>query len=253
MPKILAEGLLDDDRVKWDKWCVFSLGFLRREANSVCCSREIFFCDERLVPLDHPDSTFAAYEAALFSKVPIPAWQIHSIKSLADLATEPVPAAAAEEIAADYETQLLASFPDVNGPGALGELSIRDFGASLTIFSSPRPQSWPSSLRSRPSRNGSRWCAYSNFDKRAPHSRSPQDIAQASSPTTPSSPNATGGSPTSATPPNPPPAASPSPSPSSPPLVDSPSSAPAPRKPLRSPMRSIRELRRRIRTRLRRG
>ncbi|KAL8291683.1 hypothetical protein RQP46_001941 [Phenoliferia psychrophenolica] len=98
MPKILAEGLLNDDRLRWDKW-------------------EVFFVDERLVPLDDPESTFKAYDDALFSKVPIPAWQIHSIKSLPDLTNQTLPATAAEEIASDMETQLLASFPDVNGPG----------------------------------------------------------------------------------------------------------------------------------------
>jgi 6-phosphogluconolactonase len=95
-----------------------SLHSLRR-SNLDVVSREVFFADERLVPLDHPDSTFAAYDEALFSKVPIPAWQIHSVKSLHELSVDPVPLAAAEEIAADYEAQLLASFPDVNGPGTL--------------------------------------------------------------------------------------------------------------------------------------
>ncbi|KAM0749626.1 nagb/rpia/CoA transferase-like protein [Meredithblackwellia eburnea MCA 4105] len=96
--KIIEEGLLHDDRVCWDKW-------------------EVFFTDERLVPLDSPDSTFKAYDDALFSKVPIPAWQIHSIKSLPDIDNRPVPVTAAEEIASDYETSLLASFPGlVPGP-----------------------------------------------------------------------------------------------------------------------------------------
>ncbi|KAK4700982.1 6-phosphogluconolactonase, partial [Phenoliferia sp. Uapishka_3] len=91
LPKLLAEGLLNDE--------------------------EIFFVDERLLPLDHVDSTFKAYNDALFSKVPVPAWQIHSVKSLPDLADEVLPAKAAEEIASDMETQLMGSFPDVNGPG----------------------------------------------------------------------------------------------------------------------------------------
>lgn len=63
MVGIIAEGLVNDDRVDWSKW-------------------EVFFVDERLVPFDHPDSTFNAYDQALFSRVPIPAWQIHSIKAL---------------------------------------------------------------------------------------------------------------------------------------------------------------------------
>ena len=112
MPKILAEGLINDDRLRWDKWCVGPSLFPERETNSGCDGpREVFFVDERLVPLDDPESTFKAYDDALFSKVPIPAWQIHSIKSLPDLTNMTLPASAAEEIASDMETQLLASFP----------------------------------------------------------------------------------------------------------------------------------------------
>lgn len=73
--------------------------------------REVFFVDERLVPFDHPDSTFNAYDQALFSRVPIPAWQIHSIKALPELSQDIVSSETAEEITTDYETQLLSSFP----------------------------------------------------------------------------------------------------------------------------------------------
>lgn len=78
--------------------------------------REVFFADERLVPLDDSSSTFGSYEDILFSKVPIPAWQIHSIRNLKDLEKSPVARNVAEEIATDYEQQLMASFPvDLDG------------------------------------------------------------------------------------------------------------------------------------------
>lgn len=83
----------------------------------------MFFADERLVALSSDDSTFKAYDDALFSKVPIPAWQIHSIKSLPDLQDgNLLPPGVAEEIAADMETQLVASFP---GASLLPSLSLR--------------------------------------------------------------------------------------------------------------------------------
>merc|ERR1711939_367920 len=55
----LAKHLVGNDRVKWDKW-------------------EVFFANERLVPLDHDDSNFKLNNDVLFSKVPIPRENIHT-------------------------------------------------------------------------------------------------------------------------------------------------------------------------------
>jgi 6-phosphogluconolactonase len=60
----------------------------------------IFFGDERDVPPDHPDSNYRMANEALLSKVPIPAGNIHRIR------TELDPEAAAK----DYEEQIHAQF-----------------------------------------------------------------------------------------------------------------------------------------------
>lgn len=44
-------------------------------------SREVFFADERLVPLDHADSNFKINNDNLFSKVSIPRENIHTINT----------------------------------------------------------------------------------------------------------------------------------------------------------------------------
>ncbi|TIB99768.1 6-phosphogluconolactonase [Wallemia mellicola] len=59
MPKNLT-GLLKRDDVKWDKW-------------------EVFLADERVVPLDHPESNFKAIYEELFSKTPVNISQIHAL------------------------------------------------------------------------------------------------------------------------------------------------------------------------------
>ncbi|KAI5478584.1 6-phosphogluconolactonase [Pseudohyphozyma bogoriensis] len=100
MPAILAEALLNDERVLWDKW-------------------EIFFTDEKLVPLSSPESTFKQYDDALFSKLPqLPSWRIHTIQSLPELQQdESISSDACEEITQDYEQQLTNFFPECHGPG----------------------------------------------------------------------------------------------------------------------------------------
>lgn len=50
-------------------------------------NREVFFADERLVPLDHADSNFKINNDNLFSKVPIPRENIHTINT--DLLDDP--------------------------------------------------------------------------------------------------------------------------------------------------------------------
>jgi len=83
----LAKHLVGEERVKWDKW-------------------EVFFADERIVPLDHDDSNFKLNNDVLFSKVPLPRENIHTINT--ELLDDP------EEVAEDYEQQLIASFAGKN-------------------------------------------------------------------------------------------------------------------------------------------
>jgi 6-phosphogluconolactonase len=68
--------------------------------------REVFFCDERVVPLDHEDSNFRACNEAFLKHVPIPREQIHTIDEslLDDL----------DELSDEYEKQLIALFAEKN-------------------------------------------------------------------------------------------------------------------------------------------
>nr|CAG8433192.1 15336_t:CDS:2 [Entrophospora candida]CAG8566618.1 1497_t:CDS:2 [Entrophospora candida] len=61
LPKILSLELKNrKDDIEWDKW-------------------QVFFCDERLVALDHPDSNYLLCKNELFDHVPIPNQNIHVI------------------------------------------------------------------------------------------------------------------------------------------------------------------------------
>ncbi|KAF8633972.1 hypothetical protein AX15_001150 [Amanita polypyramis BW_CC] len=82
LPKMLRD-LVNDRSVKWDKW-------------------QVFYADERVVPLDHPDSNHRACREHLFSKVPIPAENIHTLDTslLNDL----------EELSDAYEKELIREF-----------------------------------------------------------------------------------------------------------------------------------------------
>ncbi|KAH0590495.1 putative 6-phosphogluconolactonase [Termitomyces sp. J132] len=82
LPKMLR-GLVANPAVKWDKW-------------------QVFYVDERVVPLDHPDSNHLASLTHLFSKVPIPQQNIHTIDTsfLDDL----------EELSDAYEKELIREF-----------------------------------------------------------------------------------------------------------------------------------------------
>jgi 6-phosphogluconolactonase len=42
---------------------------------------EVFFCDERAVPPDHPDSNYGMVRLALLSRVPIPAGNVHRMEA----------------------------------------------------------------------------------------------------------------------------------------------------------------------------
>lgn len=90
LPKTLAQALLApsqgaNDVVKWDKW-------------------EIFFADERAVPLDHADSNYGQVKAELLDKLPAGIHQptIHPIdvSHLDDT----------QQLADQYEKLLVASF-----------------------------------------------------------------------------------------------------------------------------------------------
>ncbi|KAF7306706.1 6-phosphogluconolactonase [Mycena indigotica] len=82
LPKMLS-GLIGHPSVKWDKW-------------------HVFYADERVVPLDDPDSNHLLCTDTLFSKVAIPPEQIHAIDTslLDDL----------EELADTYEKELIREF-----------------------------------------------------------------------------------------------------------------------------------------------
>jgi len=82
MPKLLR-GLITRTDIKWDKW-------------------QVYFSDERVVPLDHEDSNYANCKKELFSKVPLPAENIHTIN--VDLLDD------LEELTDDYESVLIKAF-----------------------------------------------------------------------------------------------------------------------------------------------
>jgi 6-phosphogluconolactonase len=64
--------------------------------------RQVFYADERAVPLDHPDSNHALCKAHLFSQIPLPKSNIHPLDPnfLDDL----------EELSDAYEKELVREF-----------------------------------------------------------------------------------------------------------------------------------------------
>ncbi|KAH6850269.1 glucosamine-6-phosphate isomerases/6-phosphogluconolactonase-domain-containing protein [Chaetomium sp. MPI-CAGE-AT-0009] len=90
LPKTLAQALLappqsEEDVVHWHKW-------------------EIFFADERAVPLDHADSNYALLKAELLDKLPADVTQplVHPI--------DPSQLDDTQELADLYEQELVKSF-----------------------------------------------------------------------------------------------------------------------------------------------
>ncbi|KAI0067890.1 6-phosphogluconolactonase [Artomyces pyxidatus] len=82
LPKTLT-ALIDKPGIKWNKW-------------------QVFYADERVVPLDDPDSNHKLAHDTLYSHVPLPASHIHTIDlSLAD---------DLEELADAYEKELIREF-----------------------------------------------------------------------------------------------------------------------------------------------
>ncbi|WWC71623.1 6-phosphogluconolactonase [Kwoniella pini CBS 10737] len=100
--------LVDVKEIQWDKW-------------------QVFFADERIVPLDHPESNYSACSKAFLDLVPIKKEQIHTINTeLFREQTRIDPTAEiksgeeddaeneAVEIADDYEKQLVNTFAGAN-------------------------------------------------------------------------------------------------------------------------------------------
>lgn len=91
LPKTLAQALLapssgPEDTVKWDKW-------------------QIFFADERVVPLDHEDSNFGLLKKELLDKIPAAAGKPEVFPINKDKLNEE-----SLEVADDYEQILVSSF-----------------------------------------------------------------------------------------------------------------------------------------------
>lgn len=78
------------------------MSYLHSHLFSLSTNRQVYYVDERVVPLDHPDSNHKACTDLLFSKVPIPSENIHSIDPslLNDL----------EELSDAYEKKLIHEF-----------------------------------------------------------------------------------------------------------------------------------------------
>ncbi|CAG7848035.1 Probable 6-phosphogluconolactonase Short=6PGL [Serendipita indica DSM 11827] len=82
LPKMLGK-LVDAPDVQWDRW-------------------QVYYADERVVPLDHEDSNHALCKKEFYDKVPIPEGNIHTINTdyLDDI----------EELREAYENDLILQF-----------------------------------------------------------------------------------------------------------------------------------------------
>jgi len=87
---MMSKSLQGDDaksQIDWSKW-------------------QVFFCDERYVPLDHSDSNYKAVHDGFLSKMPISASQIHPINLLDNV----------DNCAQDYGQRLRAQFTGTGLP-----------------------------------------------------------------------------------------------------------------------------------------
>ncbi|KAK8854825.1 6-phosphogluconolactonase [Kwoniella newhampshirensis] len=102
------KDLKDLEGIQWDKW-------------------QVFFADERIVPLDHPESNYNACAKAFLDDVPIKREQIHTLNvelfreqtrldPTAEIKSEEEDEAESEavDIADDYEKQLVSTFAGAN-------------------------------------------------------------------------------------------------------------------------------------------
>jgi len=110
-PRVLYELLADPrepfrDQIAWDE-------------------THFFFSDERHVPPDHPDSNFRMVNEALFSRVPVPPQNIHRV-----LAENPN----AEQVAENYEADLITSFGGAIPAFALLFLGLGEDGHTASLF-----------------------------------------------------------------------------------------------------------------------
>ena len=110
-PRLLYELLADPnapfrDQIAWDR-------------------THFFFSDERHVPPDHPDSNYRMVNEALFSRVPLPAQNIHRV-----LAEKPN----AEEAANAYEADLRKSFGEAIPAFDLVLLGLGEEGHTASLF-----------------------------------------------------------------------------------------------------------------------
>ena len=110
-PRVLYELLADPnerfrDRIAWDQ-------------------THFFFSDERHVPPDNPDSNYRMVNEALFSRVPLPAHNIHRV-----LAEKPN----AEEAANAYEADLRKSFGEAIPAFDLVLLGLGEEGHTASLF-----------------------------------------------------------------------------------------------------------------------
>ena len=90
LPALLARVLVHHPNVNWSAW-------------------EVFYVDERLVPLDHPDSNHWMWSHEIWDKVPLPVRNLHTITLPADFDPSR-PEDSIETVSDDYERAILEAF-----------------------------------------------------------------------------------------------------------------------------------------------
>ena len=100
LPKMLR-GLIHNPHIKWNQWSIQFISF-SYISQTYISYRHVYYVDERVVPLDHPDSNHRACHEHLYSKVPILPEHIHTIDDslLNNL----------EELSDAYEKELIREF-----------------------------------------------------------------------------------------------------------------------------------------------
>jgi 6-phosphogluconolactonase len=111
--------------VQWDKW-------------------QVFFADERIVPLDHAESNYAACAKAFLDLVPIKREQIHTIDeklitaTIKDVTGPSTDATAAEKeaaaVAEDYTQQIKSTFGSADACFDLILLGMGPDGHTCSLF-----------------------------------------------------------------------------------------------------------------------
>jgi 6-phosphogluconolactonase len=171
----MLRGLIGNKAVKWDLWyaprqCEHTLcKFLTSKTNN----RHIFYADERVVPLDHPDSNHNLCKTVLFDQegVSIPANHINTIKpDDPDFEFDTIDFTnpsedALETLADEYESKLIAEFAQKDSVRFpvfdLILLGIGEDGHTCSLF--PGPDSAIS--------EGAGWVAYVQNSPKPPPNR----------------------------------------------------------------------------------